>query len=321
MFPVLRIALILPALIMSVSGEAVSAKIDITRASQRIENIIIPDDSLPFIGFWKTDCSYAFGLALERAGDGKYSISFSGPSGGYPPGPGRPPTSLVHDPHYKVIDANTIEVKEDKGFVRYYRCADSRFFKKAGTGTPPAATKKDPEPDPGSLQVMGLKLGMDITEARKVRPDLRIKHLDPNLPKADWPDAVGEASGLKVFFANKKVASIEYSRRFLPTLSLSQWRYARSDLDRKYGLAGQFEDRVVRASDAGKAEAGIGDCQYRNDPDIQSFVLNCIREGSSTGNYFRIKLNPESLTIRLQDETPKTTHRNRRGAGSENAPR
>ncbi len=295
--------------------EARSAKIDRTRTGQYMESSIIPDDSLPFIGFWKTDCSYAFGLALERAGDGEYYVSFSGPSGGYPAGSERPPTSLAGDPGYRIIDENTIEVKESKGFVRYYRCEDSRFFKKADASPPPAVTRNDPETDPRSLEVVGLKLGMTMEEVKKVRPDLRIRHLDPNLPGADWPDGDAETPGLKILFADKKIAYIEYFKWFTVRLSPSQWKYIISDLGRKYGLVAQFGGKEAPPSLTGSVKDVMGDCEYLNAPDLPSFTLSCTKKGSPMGNYFFIKVDSEFIRILLQDESRQSIHRSRSGTG------
>lgn len=88
------------------------------------EKTAVPDDAHPLAGFWKEPgCTDNFGLAIAPAGGKTYSISFCGPGGCFKPGTYRPNTTLVDDPAYKVVDANTIEVKGADGFSKYVRCA------------------------------------------------------------------------------------------------------------------------------------------------------------------------------------------------------
>ncbi|HPG00817.1 MAG TPA: hypothetical protein PLE77_12175 [Kiritimatiellia bacterium] len=102
---------------------------DRERNSYNIESIIQADDAYPYIGFWKGDCGNNFGLAIEKAEDGLYSVSFSGPGGGFMPGKYRPHTLLTNDPNYRIVDANTIEVQGAGGFTTYVRCPGSKFYK------------------------------------------------------------------------------------------------------------------------------------------------------------------------------------------------
>jgi hypothetical protein len=80
-------------------------------------------DTHPLAGFWKDDdCSDDWGLAIGPMSDTTYYLSFCGPGGCFEKGTYRPETKIVGDPDYRVIDADTIEVKGSKGFTRYMRC-------------------------------------------------------------------------------------------------------------------------------------------------------------------------------------------------------
>lgn len=92
--------------------------------SQTIERFLSYDKDYPYVGFWKKDCSDCFGLAIDKAKDGKYSVSFCGPGGCHEPGTYRPETTIVNDSHYRVIDDNNIEVEGMDGFTKYKRCKD-----------------------------------------------------------------------------------------------------------------------------------------------------------------------------------------------------
>lgn len=90
--------------------------------SSNIESMLHYDDRYPWVGFWKSNCSNTFGLAIDKAENGYYSVSFCGPSGCFKPGSYRPNTSLEDDDHYKLINNDTIEVEGRDGFSRYHRC-------------------------------------------------------------------------------------------------------------------------------------------------------------------------------------------------------
>jgi hypothetical protein len=97
----------------------VEDSIDRTRTSHNVASTIPKDLTHPMAGFWKNDCANDFGLAVEAAGDGKYTITFCGPGAC-----GRRDHSsaidLQHDSHYRVLDANTIEELPEKS--KLFRC-------------------------------------------------------------------------------------------------------------------------------------------------------------------------------------------------------
>ncbi len=89
-------------------------------------NWYIEDDakrtkSHPLGGFWKKNPKHDHGLAIGPAEDGKYFISFCGPGGCFEKGTYRANSTIEGDPHYRVIDTNTIEVEGKKGFSKYVR--------------------------------------------------------------------------------------------------------------------------------------------------------------------------------------------------------
>lgn len=90
--------------------------------SQTIERFLSYDEKYPYVGFWKKDCSDCFGLAIDKAKEGKYSVSFCGPGGCHEPGTYRLDTTIVNDPLYRIIDKNNIVVKGMDGFTKYKRC-------------------------------------------------------------------------------------------------------------------------------------------------------------------------------------------------------
>lgn len=88
-----------------------------------VERGAVASASYPLAGFWKSpDCSSGpFGLAIGPMGTGKYYVSFCGPGGCFQKGTYRPVTTLYNDPHYRVIDDNTIEIVDRSG-ERWVRC-------------------------------------------------------------------------------------------------------------------------------------------------------------------------------------------------------
>lgn len=80
---------------------------DFSTNSCTIEEQLKPDPKLPYIGFWKTDCSKNFGIAIQKAAEDSYYFRFCGPGGCF----GKSSltrTKLINDPNYKIIDKDTI---------------------------------------------------------------------------------------------------------------------------------------------------------------------------------------------------------------------
>jgi hypothetical protein len=72
-------------------------------------NKLHPTAQKPFIGFWKGNSYEQFGVAIADAGKDLYSVSFCGPGGCFEPGTWAPNTTIINDPHYRIINSDTIE--------------------------------------------------------------------------------------------------------------------------------------------------------------------------------------------------------------------
>ncbi len=97
--------------------------IDHSKNSLNIAAFLKPDESYPFIGLWKKDCKDRVGLAIDKAADGKYSVSRCTSFDCYKPGTYMPNTTLIDDQKFRVIDKNTIEIDIIGDYYwRYYRC-------------------------------------------------------------------------------------------------------------------------------------------------------------------------------------------------------
>src|SRR5437763_14121357 len=86
-----------------------------------VERDAVASVSHPFGGFWKSDLSNNFGMAIGPSGAGGYYVSFCGPGGCFAKGGYRPITNLTNDPEYRIIDNNTIEFHTVGGWTKYYR--------------------------------------------------------------------------------------------------------------------------------------------------------------------------------------------------------
>lgn len=87
-----------------------------------IEKQAKPSKSHPLGGFWKKNPRHDHGLAIGRAKDGLYFVSFCGPGGCFKKGEYRPNTPIEGDSAYRVLDDDTIEIRGKKDFERYVRC-------------------------------------------------------------------------------------------------------------------------------------------------------------------------------------------------------
>jgi hypothetical protein len=77
-----------------------------------------------FTGFWKTNCTDAFGIQIKKQTGSLFSVSFCGPGGCFAPGQWMPNSPIVGDPKYRVLSPTTIEIGhgEGQGWTRYTRC-------------------------------------------------------------------------------------------------------------------------------------------------------------------------------------------------------
>lgn len=75
-----------------------------------------------YTGFWKRNGTDAFGVQIKKQAGNLYSVSFCGPGGCFAPGEWTPNTTIVGDPKYRVIDANTIEIGVGQNWTRYSKC-------------------------------------------------------------------------------------------------------------------------------------------------------------------------------------------------------
>ena len=75
-----------------------------------------------FTGFWKVNCTDAFGVQIKNQPSNLFSVSFCGPGGCFPPGKWRPNTPIIGDAEYHVINPTTIEIGHGQGWTRYTRC-------------------------------------------------------------------------------------------------------------------------------------------------------------------------------------------------------
>jgi hypothetical protein len=117
---VLRASTTIFASCILLSGNSVLAQLDKERVA---EKTAVPTMTHPYAGFWKEPgCADRFGLAIAPVDRALYSVSFCGPGGCFTPGTYRPNTKLIGDPHYRLIDNNTIEVRTAVGFSKYVRC-------------------------------------------------------------------------------------------------------------------------------------------------------------------------------------------------------
>jgi len=80
------------------------------------------DSTTDFTGFWKGDCTDAFGIQIKPHSGKDYSVSFCGPGGCFEPGAWKPNTPIEGDPAYRVIDAKTIEIMQGERWQRFTKC-------------------------------------------------------------------------------------------------------------------------------------------------------------------------------------------------------
>ena len=94
-------------------------RVDYSKNSSNILQHLTYDETYPFVGFWKLQRNDNFGMAIDKHGDGQYSVWFCGPGGS-----GEiemlSPTKLTGDSNFKIIDENTIEAIDKNGLFNTY---------------------------------------------------------------------------------------------------------------------------------------------------------------------------------------------------------
>ncbi len=75
-----------------------------------------------FTGFWKTNCTDAFGIQVKKQTGNLFSVSFCGPGGCSAPGEWMPNTPIVTDPKYRMLSATTLEIQYGEGWHRFTKC-------------------------------------------------------------------------------------------------------------------------------------------------------------------------------------------------------
>jgi hypothetical protein len=120
-------------LLVAACGLAVAA-CGFLNPHREVETDARPSQSHPLAGFWKSPRCDAgnWGLAIGPMNETTYYVSFCGPGGCFAKGDYRAVTTLYNDPHYRVLDIDTLEVESRDGFVKYVRCP-------GGRKSPPAA--------------------------------------------------------------------------------------------------------------------------------------------------------------------------------------
>jgi hypothetical protein len=75
-----------------------------------------------FTGFWKSRCSDAWGVQIERQTANLYAVSFCGPAGCFEPGTWMPNTQIVGDPKYRYINPTALEIQSQYGWQTLTKC-------------------------------------------------------------------------------------------------------------------------------------------------------------------------------------------------------
>jgi hypothetical protein len=137
-----------------------------------------------FTGFWKVNCTDAFGVQIKKQPGNLFSVSFCGPGGCFAPGEWVPNTPIIGDPKYRILNPTNIEIR-GKGWTRYTRCTTDTNpvldyatmpAVEANHGNLSAQTEKDPHRPPCSE-----------ASCRKIKAFLK-KHYCGESPFGNGPD-------------------------------------------------------------------------------------------------------------------------------------
>jgi hypothetical protein len=149
-----------------------------------------------FTGFWKANCTDAFGVQIKKQPGNLFSVAFCGPGGCLAPGEWTPNTLIVGDPKYRVLNPTIIEIETGLGWTRYTKCTKDTSpvldyatmpAPNNATGSGPVAVDSNPgnssaqtEPDPHRPPCT------DVS-CRKIRGFLK-KHYCGESPAGNGPD-------------------------------------------------------------------------------------------------------------------------------------
>jgi len=86
------------------------------------DEMLKKDDSFPYIGIWKTDCSNDFGYTVDKSDKEMYSLMFCGP-GGCMEEEFWLKTTLENDKDFRIIDKDTFEMHAEGKFIQLHRCS------------------------------------------------------------------------------------------------------------------------------------------------------------------------------------------------------
>ena len=75
-----------------------------------------------FTGFWKANCTDAYGVQIKKQTGNLFSVSFCGQGGCVAPGEWMPNTPIVTDPKYRILSATTLEIQYGDGWHRFTKC-------------------------------------------------------------------------------------------------------------------------------------------------------------------------------------------------------
>jgi hypothetical protein len=148
-----------------------------------------------FTGFWKANCTDAFGVQIKKQAGNLFSVSFCGPGGCFAPGEWQPNTPIVGDPKYRVLNPTTIEIGHEQGWTQYTRCTtdtnpplDYATMPAPNTGTGSGTAS---EPNRATLGAQTEKdphrLPCADASCRKIRDFLK-KHYCGESPAGNGPD-------------------------------------------------------------------------------------------------------------------------------------
>lgn len=90
------------------------------------------DQKNQFTGIWKSNCEDYWGVQIQPAETGLYSVSFCGLSGCLESGEWMPNTRIENDPMYQLVSAKKLRIKrKDGGYFTYTKCNADPFWRTA----------------------------------------------------------------------------------------------------------------------------------------------------------------------------------------------